>query len=151
MCVVYATASLYIFSYSSLNSLESNSFSSSVLNSNFWYNCGHSGDRILGRIHRYLYHSHHRTTSDIFFSLAVQKHLRLAPLAPLAPGKASTRCLSITAEAHKTKYSNIADKLQPRNINVSFTNNSNVPIDVIIFAFYSDQLTIDVETGIVTK
>jgi hypothetical protein len=28
---------------------------------------------------------------------------------------------------------NIADKLQPRNINVSFTNNSNVPIDVIIF------------------
>jgi hypothetical protein len=46
---------------------------------------------------------------------------------------------------------NIADKLQPRNINVSFTNNSNVPIYVIIFTFYSDQLTIDVETGIVTK
>ncbi len=42
-------------------------------------------------------------------------------------------------------------KLQPRNINVSFNNNSNVPIDVIIFTFYSDQLTIDVETGIVTK
>jgi hypothetical protein len=46
---------------------------------------------------------------------------------------------------------NIADKLQPHNINVSFTNNSNVPIDVIIFTFYSDQLTIDVETGIVTN
>ena len=46
---------------------------------------------------------------------------------------------------------NIADKLQPRNINVSFTNNSNVAIDVIIFTFYSDQLTIDVEAGIVTK
>jgi hypothetical protein len=46
---------------------------------------------------------------------------------------------------------NTADKLQPRNINVSFTNNSNVAIDVIIFTFYSDQLTIDVETGIVTK
>jgi hypothetical protein len=46
---------------------------------------------------------------------------------------------------------NIADKLQPRNINLSFTNNSNVPIDVIIFTFYSDQFTIDVETGIVTK
>ncbi len=46
---------------------------------------------------------------------------------------------------------NIADKLQPRNINVSFKNNSNVPIDVIIFTFYSDQLTIDVETGVVTK
>ena len=49
---------------------------------------------------------------------------------------------------------NIADKLQPRNIKVSFTNNSNVPIEVMIFTentFYSDQLTIDVETGIVTK
>ena len=46
---------------------------------------------------------------------------------------------------------NIADKLQPRNINVSFTNNSNVAIDVIILTFYSDQLVIDVETGIVTK
>ena len=30
---------------------------------------------------------------------------------------------------------NIADKLQPRNINVSFNNNSNVPIDVIILHF----------------
>jgi len=47
--------------------------------------------------------------------------------------------------------SNIADKLQPRNINVSFTNNSNAAIDVIIFTFYSDKLVIDVETGIVTK
>jgi len=37
------------------------------------------------------------------------------------------------------------------NINVLFTNISNVAIDVIIFTFYSDQLTIDVETGIVTK
>ena len=46
---------------------------------------------------------------------------------------------------------NIADKLQPRNIKVSFTNNINVAIDVIVFTFYSDQLTIDVETGILTK
>jgi len=46
---------------------------------------------------------------------------------------------------------NIGDKLQPRNINLSFTNNSNVAIDVIIFTFYSDQIIIDVETGIVTK
>jgi hypothetical protein len=30
---------------------------------------------------------------------------------------------------------NIADKLQPRNINVSFTNNSNVAIDVLMFTF----------------
>ena len=28
---------------------------------------------------------------------------------------------------------------------------SNVAIDVIVFTFYSDQLTRDVETGIVTK
>ena len=46
---------------------------------------------------------------------------------------------------------NIADKLQPRNINVPFTNNSNVAIDVLIFTFYSDQIVIHVETGIVTK
>jgi hypothetical protein len=46
---------------------------------------------------------------------------------------------------------NIADKLQLRNVNVSFNNNSNVAIDAIIFTFYSNQLVIDVETGIVTK
>jgi hypothetical protein len=46
---------------------------------------------------------------------------------------------------------NIADKLQPKNINVSFTNNSNVAIDLLIFTFHSDQLVIDVETGIVNK
>ena len=46
---------------------------------------------------------------------------------------------------------NIADKLQPRDINVSFTKNSNVAIDLLIFTFYSDQLVIDVETGIVNK
>jgi hypothetical protein len=46
---------------------------------------------------------------------------------------------------------NIADKLQSRNINVSFTNNSTVAIDILIFTFYSDQLVIDVETGIVNK
>ena len=40
---------------------------------------------------------------------------------------------------------NIADKLQPRNINVSLNNNSNIAVDVIIFTFYSDQLVIDVE------
>jgi hypothetical protein len=46
---------------------------------------------------------------------------------------------------------NIAGKLQPRNINVSFTNNSNVATDLLIFTFYSDLLVIDVETGIVNK
>jgi hypothetical protein len=46
--------------------------------------------------------------------------------------------------------SNLTDKLQPRNINISFTNNNNIPIDVLIFTFKSNQLTIDVETGIVS-
>jgi hypothetical protein len=46
--------------------------------------------------------------------------------------------------------SNITDKLQPRNINISFTNNNNVPIDVLVFTFKSNQLTIDVETGLVS-
>ena len=41
--------------------------------------------------------------------------------------------------------SNLDDKLQPRNVNVSFNNNSNVPIDVMIFIFYYDELVIDVE------
>ncbi len=46
---------------------------------------------------------------------------------------------------------NIADKFQPRNIMVSFTNISNVAIDLLIFTFCSDQLVIDVETGMVNK
>jgi hypothetical protein len=46
---------------------------------------------------------------------------------------------------------NIADKLQPRNMNVSFNKNSNFAIDLLVFIFYSDQMVIDVETGIVTK
>lgn len=46
--------------------------------------------------------------------------------------------------------SNITDKLQPRNINVSFTNNSSQPIDVLIFTFKSNSLTLDTETGIVS-
>jgi len=46
--------------------------------------------------------------------------------------------------------SNITDKLQPRNINISFTNNNNVPIDILVFTFKSNQLTIDTETGLVS-
>jgi hypothetical protein len=45
----------------------------------------------------------------------------------------------------------LADKLNGRNINVSFTNNSNVPIEVMVFIFYSDEITIDVKTGLVTR
>ena len=47
--------------------------------------------------------------------------------------------------------SNKADKLLARNINVSFVNTSLLDIDVMIFVFYSDQLTIDTENGIVLK
>jgi hypothetical protein len=46
---------------------------------------------------------------------------------------------------------NAADKLNGRNINVSFINNSNVPIEVMIFIFYSDEIAIDVKTGLVTR
>ena len=46
---------------------------------------------------------------------------------------------------------NAADKLNGRNINVSFTNNSNVPVEVMVFIFYSDEITIDVKTGLVTR
>jgi hypothetical protein len=60
---------------------------------------------------------------------------------------------SFTNEKKIKKILRISSNLE--NLNVSFTNNnSHVPIDVIIFtenAFYSDQLTIDVETGIVTN
>jgi hypothetical protein len=44
-----------------------------------------------------------------------------------------------------------ADKLGPRNINISFTNGSSLNIDVMVFIFYSDEFKIDVNTGIVTK
>ena len=44
--------------------------------------------------------------------------------------------------------STITSKLQPRNLNISFTNNNNVPIDVLVFTFKSNSLTIDCETGI---
>jgi hypothetical protein len=41
---------------------------------------------------------------------------------------------------------NIADKLQPRNINISFMfKDSNVAIDLLIFIFHSDQMVKDVE------
>ena len=44
-----------------------------------------------------------------------------------------------------------ADKMGPRNINISFTNNSLLNVDVMVFIFYSDEFKIDINTGIVTK
>lgn len=46
---------------------------------------------------------------------------------------------------------NTADKLSGRNINISFTNNSNVPVEIMVFIFYSDEVTIDVTTGLITR
>lgn len=46
---------------------------------------------------------------------------------------------------------NDADKNTPRNINVSFNNNTNVAISVLIFIIYYDELSLDVETGLVKK
>ena len=43
------------------------------------------------------------------------------------------------------------DKLSGRKINVSFQNNFNVPIEVMIFILYSDEISIDVKTGLVTR
>ncbi len=45
----------------------------------------------------------------------------------------------------------ITDKNVPRNINISFTNNTQLPIDTLIFIFYRDEFVIDVETGIIRK
>jgi hypothetical protein len=47
--------------------------------------------------------------------------------------------------------SRTVDKVQPRNINISFNNNSVVPIDCLVFIFYSDEFVINVETGIIDK
>ena len=59
-------------------------------------------------------------------------------------------------EMNKSYYVNIersalADKLNPRNVNISFLNNSLVPIDLLTFIWYSDTLCIDIESGIVNK
>ena len=44
-----------------------------------------------------------------------------------------------------------ADKETPRSLNLSFTNNSNVPLDIIVITVYLDKIIIDVETGLVRK
>jgi len=46
---------------------------------------------------------------------------------------------------------NIGDLLTPRNVNVTFTNNSNITIDVMIFTEYYQEMLIDVESGLITR
>ena len=55
-------------------------------------------------------------------------------------------------ESNRIYYVNLsrgtpADKLTPRNLNISFSNQSLVPIDVQIFTIYLDELTIDVASA----
>ena len=58
---------------------------------------------------------------------------------------------------NKSYYVNIersalADTLNPRNVNISFLNNSLVPIDLLTFIWYSEgTMTIDIESGIVNR
>jgi hypothetical protein len=47
--------------------------------------------------------------------------------------------------------SNKEDKLVARNINISFLKTSLLPLDCMVFVFFSEGLTIDVNTGIITK
>ena len=49
------------------------------------------------------------------------------------------------------KRSRDADKASTRNLNISFTNNSNVIIDLLVFTSYLDKLVVDVETGLIRK
>jgi hypothetical protein len=44
-----------------------------------------------------------------------------------------------------------ADKASMRNLTISFNNNNNVAISLMVFTVYLDKLVIDVETGIVKK
>ena len=44
-----------------------------------------------------------------------------------------------------------ADKEMPRNLNISFNNNSLVPIDLMVFTVYLDKVVINIETGQLRK
>ena len=44
-----------------------------------------------------------------------------------------------------------ADKVVGRDLTISFTNSSNVPIDCLYYIIYLDKFTVDVETGVVEK
>ena len=49
------------------------------------------------------------------------------------------------------KRSRDADKASTRNLNISFTNNTQVAIDLLVFTCYLDKLVVDVETGLIRK
>jgi signal transduction histidine kinase len=44
-----------------------------------------------------------------------------------------------------------ADKEMARNLNISFLNNSNVAIDILVFTIYNEQLVLNVSNGAVQR
>ena len=44
-----------------------------------------------------------------------------------------------------------ADRATPRNILVSFTNNTNIIIDAMVFIVYADRIVVNVRTGLVSQ
>lgn len=44
-----------------------------------------------------------------------------------------------------------ADRATPRNIQISFTNNTNITIDCQVFIVYADRIVVNVRTGLVTQ
>ena len=44
-----------------------------------------------------------------------------------------------------------ADRATPRNILVSFTNNTNITIDCMIYIVYADKIVVNVRTGLVSQ
>ena len=49
-----------------------------------------------------------------------------------------------------SRYTN-ADAITPRNINLTFTNNTNVACDYLVFTEYFDSAVINVVSGLITK
>jgi hypothetical protein len=43
-----------------------------------------------------------------------------------------------------------ADKATMRNLSISFTNNSAVAIDILVFTFYLNRGVVNVETGMIS-
>jgi hypothetical protein len=46
---------------------------------------------------------------------------------------------------------NSADREMPRNLNISFNNNTQIPIDIMVFSIYLDKIVLNVQTGQVNK
>ena len=59
-------------------------------------------------------------------------------------------------ESSKVYYADLsrgtrADKETARNLNISFLNNSNCPIDILVFTIYNDQIILNVSNGAVQR